>query len=127
MCHCSHLTDTTIIITTACPTQLFAILLPTATVLLELDRQLITSLLELQLTDWSLYLVFLYAHTFSLQNIIKVEYSRSRLLEKSIATVCICAFSYMSFPHAYCCWFRCSMYLLMCIVYPLPFAYVLVL
>ena len=34
LCHCSHFTDTTIIMTiTACPTQLFAILLTTATVL----------------------------------------------------------------------------------------------
>ena len=37
LCHCSNSTDTTIIITiTACTIQLFAILLTTATVLLEL-------------------------------------------------------------------------------------------
>ena len=45
LCHCSHLTDTTIIITiTACP-QLFTILLTTA-VLLEFHTQLVTRLLE---------------------------------------------------------------------------------
>ena len=38
----------------------------------------------------------------------------SRVLEKSIATVYVCAFSYMSFPHAYCCCFSCSIYLLVC-------------
>ena len=31
-----------------------------------------------------------------------------------MATVCIYAFSYMSLPYAYCCWLRCSMYLLVC-------------
>ena len=104
MCHCSHLTDTTIIIAiTACPTQLFAILLTTATVLLELHTQLVTRLIELQLTDCSPYLAFLYAPTFSLHNVVKVEDSRSRILEKSIVTVCICAFLYMLLPHAYCC------------------------
>ena len=38
--------------------------------------------------------------------------SCSRLLEKSFAIVCICAFSCMSLPHAYCCWIRCLMYLI---------------
>ena len=50
--HCPHLTDSTIIITnTACPTQLFAILLTTVTVSLDLHMQLVTRLIELQLTD----------------------------------------------------------------------------
>ena len=48
----------------------------------------------LQLTHWSLYL----ANTFSLTNVLEVEGSRSRLLEQSTATVCICAFSDMPFP-----------------------------
>ena len=47
---CSHLTDTTIIVTIiACTTQLFAILLTNATILFELHTQLVTKLLELQL------------------------------------------------------------------------------
>ena len=33
------------------------------------------------------------------------------LLEKPTATDYICAFSYKSFSHAYCCWFTCSMHL----------------
>ena len=100
--NCSHLTDTTIIITiTACPIHLFAILLTTATVLLlflEHHMQLVTRLLELQLT----HLTLLYTQN-SLQDILKVEGSRSRLLETSIATACICAFSHLSVPHACCC------------------------
>ena len=52
LCHRSHLTDTTIIIIiTACTIQLFAIMLTTATVLLEVHTPLVTRLLELQLTD----------------------------------------------------------------------------
>ena len=52
LCHCSHLTDSTIIITvTARPTQLFAILFTTSTILFELHTQLATRLLELQLAD----------------------------------------------------------------------------
>ena len=39
----------------------------------------------------------------------------TRLQEKSTATVFICAFSYMSFPHAYCCYFRRSMDFLVCV------------
>ena len=51
LCHCSHLTDAIIFITiTDCTITLFAILLSTATVLLELHTQLATRLLELQLT-----------------------------------------------------------------------------
>ena len=44
-----------------------------------------------------------------------MEGSSSRLLEKSAATLCTYEFSYVPFLHAYCCWFRCSMYLLACI------------
>ena len=48
LCHCSHLTDTTLIITiTACLTQLFVILLTTAT--LFVHTQLVTRLLQSQL------------------------------------------------------------------------------
>ena len=63
--HCSHLTDTIIIITvTACPTQLFAILLRTSTVLLEPQTQLVTQLLELQLTTLSIYFVYYSYYSF---------------------------------------------------------------
>ena len=67
------------------------------------QTQLVTRLTELLLTHWSLYLTLLYAHVFSLQNILKVESFRSRLLETSIATACICAFSHLPVPHACCC------------------------
>ena len=40
--------------------------------------------------------------------------SRSWLLKKSFATVCIYVLSCMSCLHAYCCWLWCSMYLLVC-------------
>ena len=50
--HCSYLTDTIIIIiVTACATQLFAILLTTVIVLLNLHMQLVTRLLKLQLSQ----------------------------------------------------------------------------
>ena len=69
--------------------------------------QLVTRLLELQLTLVCYVLPF-YSPTRSIRRI-------TRLLENSIATACICAFSHLSFLHAYCCWFRCSMNLLVCI------------
>ena len=78
----------------------------------QLYIQLVTRLLELQLTDWSLYFVFLYFNTFSLTNVLEMESCCSHLLEKSTAIVIICAFSYMSFPYVYCWWFSCSIYLL---------------
>ena len=83
--------------------------------LLELHMQLVSRLLQLQLTHWSLYLALLQSNTFSLTNVLEMEGSCSRLLEKSTAAVCICAFSYMSFTHACRCCFRCSIYLLVCI------------
>ena len=49
-------------------------------------------------------------------NVLEIEGSCSRLLEKSTATVCIWAFPFMSFPYAYCCGLICSMYLLVCII-----------
>ena len=67
------------------------------------NTQLHSRLTELPLTLCLLYLVLLYAHTFSLQNVLKVEDSRSRLLERFIAHACIFAFSYLSVRHA-CCW-----------------------
>ena len=82
--------------------------------LFELHTQLVTRLLLLQLTHWSLYLAFLYSNKFSRTKVLEMEGSCSRLLGKSTSTVCICTFSYMSFPHDYCCCFRCSMYLLVC-------------
>ena len=66
--------------------------------------------LHTRLTEFLLTLVFLYTHAFSLQNVLKVEVSRSRLLENSIATTCICAFSYLSVPHACCYWFICKVF-----------------
>ena len=116
LCHCSQLTDTTIIITiTASPTQQFTILCTTATVFLELHTQFVNRLLESQLTDWPLYFAFLYLNTFSLTSFLEMEDSCFCLLEKTAATVCICAFSYVYFHHAYCCWYRFSMYLLVCV------------
>ena len=50
---------------------------------------------------------------YSLTNVLEMEAFCCCLLKKSTATVC--AFPYMYFPHAYCCWFRCSIYLLVCI------------
>ena len=41
-----------------------------------------------------------------------------RSLEKSTATLCKYAFSYMPSAHAYCCRLRCSMYLLVCLRCP---------
>ena len=37
--------------------------------------------------------------------VLKAEGLHSRFLENSIATTCISAFSYLSVPHACCCWF----------------------
>ena len=64
---------------------------------------------------YPLYLPLLYTYVFRLQNGLNVEGSWSCLLEISNAKACVCAFSYQLFPHTYCCWFRCSMYLLGCI------------
>ena len=55
--------------------------------------------------------------TFSLTNVPELEGSRYRLLQKSVATVCICVLSCMSFLHAYCCWLLCSMHLLLMCMY----------
>ena len=47
-----------------------------------------------------------YIHMSSVcRTFFKVEGSWSRLLENSTAKACICAFSYLSVPHAYCYWF----------------------
>ena len=55
------------------------------------------------ITDYCLLcLVVLQYETFSLTNVLK----------DSIATACICAFSYLSVPYACCYWFRCSKYVL---------------
>ena len=108
LCHCSLLADTTIIIiATACPTHLFAYNRNCF-----VHTQLVTRLFELQLNWFIASLVFLYSNTFNLTNVLETEGCCSRLLEKSTATVCICAFSYMFVPHAYCCWFGFSMYTL---------------
>ena len=88
---------------TACSTQLFAILITTATVLFELHTQLVTRRFELLLNDWSLFLRFSKFNTFTQMNILEMEGSCPRRLEKSTAIVCTCAFSYISFPHAYYC------------------------
>ena len=47
--------------------------------------------------------VLLQSNTFSLTNVPKLESSRSRLLEKFVANVCICVLSCMSFSYAHCC------------------------
>ena len=60
------------------------------------NRNLSQGWTDLQMTHWSLYPTLLYTHVFSLQNIL-----------------------IHSLPHACCCWFKCSMYLLVCIMrYP---------
>ena len=63
--------------------------------------------------------------TFSLTNVLEVEGFCSRLLENFIATLCICAFSYLSVTHASCCllaWkvFDVFVSVYLCIVYILP-------
>ena len=107
-CHCSHLTDATIIIkTTVCPAQLFTILVKTSHATCHKTAWITT--------DYRLLcLALLESNTFSLLKDLEMKGSCSRHLVKFIAT-CISAFSYMSFPNNYCCWFRCSIYLLVCI------------
>ena len=85
LCHCSHLTDTTlIIIITACSTQLFVILLTTATLCLNFTRNLSQGCFNYYWTHWSLYLVpFIVQHIFSLTSVLELEGSRARLLENS--------------------------------------------
>ena len=88
LCHCSHITDTTIIITiTAYSTQPFT----TCSQL-----QLFCSHGTSHKGDWiptdccPLCLALLYTH-IRLQNVLKVEDSWSRLLENSIAKkLCMC-------------------------------------
>ena len=99
LCHCSYLTNVT---TTACPTQISAIMLITATVLLQLRTQLVTSLLELQLTVVSSVL-----HFYSKQDQSNERswngrflFSPSQLLYSDRLCKCI---STCILPHAYCC------------------------
>ena len=105
MCHCSHLTDTiTILIIIACPTFCRS----SATLLLEPTTCHKSAWIA---TDWLIALIcpFIVQHIWSKENewflflkwkVLVLAFYRS-----------ICAFSYMSFAHVYCCWFRCSMYL----------------
>ena len=100
---CSHLTDTTITMTiTSCSTQLFC-----------LQPHLFCYHATSHRTDWittdccPLRLAFLYTHTFSLQNVLKVESLRSCLLENFFCdSLCMCILILV------------SVYL--CIVYILP-------
>ena len=64
-----------------------------------------------------LWLAFLYTHSFSLQNVIKVEGSRSCLLENSLVTACTYALSYLSVRILIVVrlFKSCSMHLLLCI------------
>ena len=66
-------------------------------------------------TDWLIALSYYFLfNTFSLTNVLEMKRSCSRFLEKSIATILIFLNSHTYLhPHAYCRWFRCSMYLLM--------------
>ena len=59
-----------------------------------------TWLTKLPLTRGPLCILF---YIRSPHNIIKVEISSFRLLENSIATACICSFSYLNISHACCC------------------------
>ena len=90
MCHCANLYNNIYnnnFLFDTLLTQLFVILLTT-----EADRILVDCHL--------LPFAFLYAHTFNLQNVLKVYNSWYRLLKN-----CVCAFSYLSVPLAYCWWF----------------------
>ena len=104
---------TTIIITIAAYLkQLFVIQLTTFSLALNFIRQILTTfehatclntvlsalLLLLLIALFSFFIV-------SLAKVPEVESSCSRLQEEFTATVCICAFSCMSFPHPYFCWF----------------------
>ena len=120
-CHCSHLTDTTIIITRTCPTQLFAILLITTIAWMKLHTQLVTRLLELQL-NFARFVGLFYIHVFSLQIVHNVKGSWSHLLEDNRENLCI-TFSCLLLlvyledvrricvptnPGWCCCWFACK-------------------
>ena len=70
--------------------------------------QLQTRLIKLLLTRSMLCPALLYMHVLSMQNFLKIKGSCSRLLA-SIATTCICVFSYLS---SACCWFTWKAYLL---------------
>ena len=49
-------------------------------------------------------------YVFSLQNVLNLEGSWSRLFEESIAKAYVCAFSYLSVPHNCCYWFIWKMF-----------------
>ena len=122
-CHCSHLTDTTItrLSDTTIRCSAHNLFVSTALFIKSLEPRSSNTQPQyktdwLQLTHWSLYLAFLWSNIFSLTNVLVMEGTCSRLLEKSTATVCICSFSYMSFLHAYCCWFRCSIAVRLCCI-----------
>ena len=59
-----------------------------------LITQVYTRLTELLVADCLLYFAFLYTHAISYM--FKLEGLHSLLLENSIGTACICAFSYLS-------------------------------
>ena len=117
MCHCSNLYH-------VCNNNFFFVILVTQ--LFAKSLQLFCSQATSHKADWiltdycPLCLAVLYMHNFSLQKVLKVEGSRSRLLENSIATACICTFSYLSVPFFFMLvvvglFGMCSMYLLVCI------------
>ena len=79
--------------------------------------QLHKRLTEFLLTLYPLCLTLLYTHDEW-----RMFLKRSRLLENSIATACICAFSHLSIPFAFMLVVigllgSCSMYLLVCILF----------
>ena len=114
-CHCSHLTNTTLIITiTVCPTTIRHSA-HSRNCLVRSSHATWHKTAYITTDCYPLYLPLLYTYVFRLQNGLNVEGSWSCLLEISNAKACVCAFSYQLFPHTYCCWFRCSMYLLGCI------------
>ena len=101
----------TIIITTITirMPHLYVILLPKLFIILPTtlhlfvrssQPQLHTRLTELLLIAVCFVLSF-YMRTLS----VKVKGLWSRLLENAMATTCVCAFSYLSVPFVYCCWF----------------------
>ena len=82
------------------------------------DKESATSLKADWITTDScpLWHAFLYMHVFSLQNVLKVKGSRSHLLENSIATSCLCSFSYLSVAHTCCCWFIWKVFDVYCVL-----------
>ena len=102
---------------TACSTQLFDILLTTATLLF--SRNFTQDWLNYYWLLYALPCPFIYAGLLSAERS-QSKGSCSRLLESSIVTACICALPFSFMLVVIGLLGSCSMYLLVCIVYTLP-------